>query len=86
MTRRVVVLLSFVTTALSFQSALGQGNRNIQSAGPGGYDRPHVRFEMAPKLGEQLPDVVVVDREGTPINIREVAREHYTVLVLGCLT
>ncbi len=40
----------------------------------------------APDVGEPLPDLTIVDASGDPVNLREVAREHYTVLVLGCLT
>ena len=58
----------------------------LPSEGAGAYAPPNARFESAPQIGEPVPDVMVVDREGNPVNIREVASEHYTVLVLGCLT
>ncbi len=45
------------------------------------------RFDAAaPKIGEPLPDLTLVDDQGNPANIRDIANEHYTVLVLGCLT
>ena len=45
------------------------------------------RFEAAaPGIGEPLPDIVVHDRTGQELRLRELVREHYTVLVLGCLT
>ena len=44
------------------------------------------RFSKAPKIGEPLPDVTVFNEGGDPINLREMAQGHYTVLVLGCLT
>ena len=45
------------------------------------------KFEAhAPKVGEPLPDITVYDDLGNPVNIRELANENYTVLVLGCLT
>ena len=44
------------------------------------------RFSKAPKIGEPLPDVTVLNEGGDPINLREMAQGHYTVLVLGCLT
>ena len=47
---------------------------------------PNLRFEAAPKIGERVPDLTIFDERGNPVNLREVAREHYTVLVLGCLT
>ena len=50
------------------------------------YSPPTQRFEMAPKVGEPLPDLTIYDATGSSVNLREVAREHYTVLVLGCLT
>lgn len=50
------------------------------------YAPPIQRFSVAPKVGEPLPDLTIVAADGSPVNLREVAREHYTVLVLGCLT
>ncbi len=45
------------------------------------------RFEAeAPKVGERLPDITVLNDLGNPVNIRELADENYKVLVLGCLT
>ena len=40
----------------------------------------------APKVGEPLPDITVLDDLGNPVNIRDLAGENYKVLVLGCLT
>ena len=50
------------------------------------YQAPDLRFHVAPKIGDRLPDLAIADDQGNPVNIRELAREHYTVLVLGCLT
>ena len=47
---------------------------------------PDVRFENGPKVGEQVPDVTIVDDQGNPVDMRELARGQYTVLTLGCLT
>ena len=48
---------------------------------------PEARFVEAPGLGEQIPDITIVDDQGNPANIRELAqRKPYTVLTLGCLT
>jgi hypothetical protein len=45
------------------------------------------KFETdAPKVGEMLPDITVLDDLGNPVNIRQLASENYKVLVLGCLT
>ena len=42
--------------------------------------------DVAPKIGESLPALSVYDLEGRAVQIRELVRGHYTVLVLGCLT
>lgn len=56
-------------------------------AQPPGYGAmPQQRFQAAPGIGEPLPDLTIVDANGGPVNLREIARGHYTVLVLGCLT
>ncbi len=45
------------------------------------------RFDAAaPEIGEPLQDLTLVDAQGNPANIREIARDQYTVFVLGCLT
>ncbi len=45
------------------------------------------RFDAAaPEIGEPLQDLTLVDDQGNPANIREIARNQYTVFVLGCLT
>ena len=48
---------------------------------------PDARFErIAPKIGDMIPDLTIVDRDGEPVNLRDLTGENYTVLVLGCLT
>ena len=48
---------------------------------------PVMRFVGAPEIGEQISDVTIVDDQGNPVNIRELASQSpYTVLTLGCLT
>lgn len=48
---------------------------------------PMLSFErLAPRIGEQLPDLSIYDDSGKPVNIRELAKGKYTVLILGCLT
>jgi len=56
--------------------------------GAPGAERPSPRFDEAgPRLGEQIPDLTIVDDQGNPVNIRELtSRSAYTVLTLGCLT
>ena len=39
-----------------------------------------------PVTGEMMPDVVVHDRDGTELRIRDLLRERHAVLILGCLT
>ncbi len=47
---------------------------------------PDVRFENGPKVGERVPDVTIVDDQGRPVSVRELAQGQYTVMTLGCLT
>ena len=52
-----------------------------------GAEQPSGRFVGAPEVGDQIPDLTIVDDQGNPVNIRELAsRSPYTVLTLGCLT
>ena len=52
-----------------------------------GVSPPEARFVNAPGLGERIPDITIVDDQGNPANIRELARRSpYSVLTLGCLT
>ena len=55
--------------------------------GAAGGARPSPRFDAAPQLGDQIADLTIVDAQGEPVNIRDLAsRSAYTVLMLGCLT
>ena len=48
---------------------------------------PDARFlALAPKVGEMVPDLKIVNDKGDPVHLRELTRGHYTVLTLGCLT
>ena len=48
---------------------------------------PDDRFlAMAPQIGEMVPDLEIVDDQGNPVRLRELAQGRYTVLTLGCLT
>ncbi len=45
------------------------------------------RFDVAPEIGEQIPDLTIVDDQGNPVNLIDLASQStYTVLTLGCLT
>ncbi len=69
-----------ISTAALLQSPLALGQETDT-------EQPSGRFVGAPELGEQIPDVTIVDDQGNPVNIRELAsRSPYTVLTLGCLT
>ncbi len=73
-------LLLAISAAILLQSPLALGQET-------GTEQPSGRFVGAPELGEQIPDVTIVDDQGNPVNIRELAsRSPYTVLTLGCLT
>lgn len=62
------------------------GAAALAQLGPG-LTSPVDRFLNAPDLGEQIPDITIVDDQGKPANLRELARRKpYTVLTLGCLT
>ncbi len=81
--RRIVhasVVLALVATPLLSNAQQGQRR-------PGGPSGDIERFvELGPKVGEQLPDLTIVDDMGMPVNIRELTKGNYSVLVLGCLT
>ena len=48
---------------------------------------PQVRFaEDAPKVGDLIPDLTLVDDQGNPASLRDLTRGHYTTITLGCLT
>ena len=75
----------FVPLAIAGLLQSGAVIAQPQSFPPGG--SPDMRFGAAPDIGEQIPDVTIVDDQGNPVNIRELASQSpYTVLTLGCLT
>ncbi len=48
--------------------------------------RSSPRFSLnALQIGDMLPDITVFDSEGKELPLRSL-KEHYTVLVFGCLT
>ena len=58
-----------------------------QGMGAPGAERPSPRFDAVMQIGEQIPDLTIVDDQGNPVNIRKLASSSaYTVLTLGCLT
>lgn len=72
--------------AVIAQSATAQPFRELPTEGPGAYAPPQVRFDEAPGIGDPPPDVTIFDRDGNPVVLRDLTRENYSVLVLGCLT
>jgi hypothetical protein len=89
-TRKLVhatVALALVATPLLGNAQGRPGGPPGGPGGPGGPSGDIARFvEMGPKVGEQLPDLTIVDDMGMPVNIREITKGNYSVLVLGCLT
>ena len=48
---------------------------------------PDVAFAKdGPKVGDMVPDLVVVDDKGNPASLRKITEGHYSVFTLGCLT
>ena len=75
MSRIVAVLAAVIAFGFATNTAIAQG------------PPPLAQFEAeAPKIGEPLPDITILDELGNPVNLRELADENYKVLVLGCLT
>ena len=91
MIRRLSMLSGLVIAlfAMSYASAQPPGGMGM-GMGMGANGQPSamdIRFaETAPAIGEQIPDVTIVDDQGNPVNMRELASGQYTVLTLGCLT
>jgi hypothetical protein len=80
-------LVRFLTPALILAPVLGAGAGFAMAQDPAGRDAVVKRFEAtAPKIGAPVPDVSLVDAKGKVHSLRDLAGEHYTVLVLGCLT
>jgi hypothetical protein len=75
------------TAALALIATPLLSNAQQERRPPGGPSGDIQRFlDLGPKVGEQMPDVTIVDDMGMPVNIREITKGNYSVLVLGCLT
>ena len=48
--------------------------------------RPGSFSDSVPDVGDALPDLTLHDAEGKAVQLQDLLRGHYTVLVLGCLT
>ena len=80
----IFVFCGAVQSAIAQAPGAGMGMGMGMGAGPTAMDERF--FSTVPGIGEPVPDVQVVNDQGDPVNIREVATGQYTVLVLGCLT
>ena len=81
-----LIFLSIFLFFGAFQSASAQLPGMGMGMGPGAAAMDERFLNGAPGIGELVPEIDVVDDQGKPVNIREVATGQYTVLVLGCLT
>ena len=93
MIRRISQLSSLAIALLAMSNASAQppgGMGMGMGMGMGANGQPSamdIRFaETAPAIGSKLPDVTIVDDQGNPVNMRELASGQYSVLTLGCLT
>ena len=69
-----------LATLLCASTGVGQGPESQ------GRKRVQQRFEReGPQPGDLVPDLTAYDENGSEFRLREL-REHYTVLVFGCLT
>ena len=50
------------------------------------FGRPGSFSESVPDVGDALPHLTLHDAEGKTVQLQDLLRGHYTVLVLGCLT
>ncbi len=83
----VIKKIVHTTVAVAIVAAPSLGNAQQGQRGPGGPSGDMPRFlDEGPKVGERLPDLTIVDDMGMPVSIREITKESYSVLVLGCLT
>ena len=82
MSRRLSILLVLALVA-GYLTATAQSQPRSRRSRGGGLNG---RFaERSPDIGKTLPDVSAFDADGNPLSLRSL-KEHYTVLVLGCLT
>lgn len=89
MIRRFVSLVSLAATLFAVNTAIAQppGAMGMGMGADGAPSAMDIRFmDVAPAIGEQIPDIAIVDEQGNPVDMREIASGQYTVLTLGCLT
>ena len=83
-TSKIITRIVHATVVLAFVAAPTLANAQRAMGGPTG-DIPRF-LELGPKVGEKLPDLTIFDDMGNPVDIREITKDNYSVLVLGCLT
>ncbi len=91
MIRRLSSLVTFAAALCLVSIASAQapggmagGMARGMGAGPSGMD---TRFmDIVPDIGEQIPDITIVDDQGNPVSMRDITTGQYTVLTVGCLT
>jgi hypothetical protein len=91
MIRRLISVVVLFLSVLGLTAAFAQGPAGMgMGMGMGANGQPSamdLRFaDTAPAIGELVPDISIVDDQGNPVNMRELATGQYTVLTLGCLT
>ena len=93
MIRRLISVVVLFLSVRGVTAAFAQGPAGMgmgMGMGMGANGQPSamdLRFaDTAPAIGELVPDISIVDDQGNPVNMRELATGQYTVLTLGCLT
>ena len=83
----LVALLVCATVASAQRGGPPQGRGQGGPTSGSGRDMVNRSFEAAaPGVGELMPDLTVHADDGTELELQDVLRGHYTVLILGCLT
>ena len=80
----VIRTIVHALTMLALVMASALSNAQAPRPGPGG-DMPRFIAD-GPKVGDPLPDLTIFDDMGRPVDIRDITKGSYSVLVLGCLT
>ena len=78
---RVLPMALFLATIVLLESAMAQPPSPESMRA-----RLQQRFDAtSPDVGQPLPDLTIYDADGKPFPLRKL-KDHYTVLVFGCLT
>ena len=78
------VLRNIVHASIVLGMAVAPSLSSAQRAGPTG-NIPRF-LAKSNKVSKPLADLTIFDDMGTPVNIRDITKGNYSVLVLGCLT